>query len=251
MGLNKPSGNMYPGFWTWNGIAGCLFNCTYCYLHDKRLNFDSTPRLVEARFKDNLSKHGAINIFVGSSGDAWGNHIPSEWISRVLEYCKRFRQNTYLFQTKNPQRFIPFINDLPANTILAVTIETDWNGYSYSEAPSPRFRQVAFNEVRLRSEGRYKTMVSIEPIIWFTGQFGAFLLEMDANIYSIGADSQHSGLKEPSPDCVAALIKELRQAKKEVRLKNNLKRLLKDKSQFIETMTEIKTDILPKQLYFL
>lgn len=225
MGLNKPSGQMYPGFYTWNPITGCEYNCKYCYLHNKRLNLNMTPRLVEQRFKDNLSKYGPISIFVGSSGDGWAGHIPTEWISRTLEYCKRFSDNTYLFQTKNPARFIPFANEFPPHTILTTTIETDSIKYDLSKAPLPQIRKIAFKAVSLRSERQYRTMVSVEPILAHTERFGAFLLDIGADIYSIGADSKRSGLEEPVAYAIGELVRQLEDGGKEVRLKANLRRI--------------------------
>ena len=107
MTLNKQKGNMY-GFvtHTWNAVKGkCPYDCSYCYMKvfpQGKLHFD------EKELKTNLGEGNFI--FVGSSCDMWAKKIPLEWIVEILEHCRKHPKNTYLFQTKNPERFIPYQN---------------------------------------------------------------------------------------------------------------------------------------------
>jgi len=91
--LNKTKGNMYP--WvshTWNPIKGkCPHDCSYCYM--KRFP-QGELRLDEKALKDNLGEGNFI--FVGSSCDMWSNDIPSLWIKKVLEHCRKF-DNCFFF----------------------------------------------------------------------------------------------------------------------------------------------------------
>lgn len=50
-------------------------------------------------------------IFVGSSTDEWAANVSSEWIEQVLDYCDGF-DNRYLFQSKNPARFLMMTSTL-------------------------------------------------------------------------------------------------------------------------------------------
>ena len=45
-------------------------------------------------------------IFVTSMGDLFGEWVPDGWIDEVFDACKRAPQHTYLFLTKNPNRYI-------------------------------------------------------------------------------------------------------------------------------------------------
>ena len=47
------------------------------------------------------------DIFVCSMADLFGEWVPTEWISAVIEACKAAPQHRYLFLTKNPnERFV-------------------------------------------------------------------------------------------------------------------------------------------------
>jgi len=221
MGLNKAKGNMYPWVdYTWNPIRGkCPHECVYCYM--KR--FPQKPlRLVEEELNTSL---GCGNfIFVGSSTDMWAEEVPSGWIERVLEHCWKY-QNRYLFQTKNPGRFYEFLDLMPENVVLGTTIETNRDNSKISNAPFP------FHRLRwmlpLRNYPRFKTMISIEPIVDFDfPAMARFIIAIQPEFVSIGADSKGHGLKEPSPIKVYTLILTLRKYTIEVRVKQNLKRLL-------------------------
>ena len=139
MGLNKQSGNMYPFVThTWNPIRGrCPHQCSYCYM--KRFKVGNL-RLEERELTTNL---GSSNyIFVGSSTDMWAAEVPTEWIQRVVQHTKKYN-NTYLFQTKYPIRFLDFIEDINRNYILGTTLETN-RDYDVSLAPTPMDRWTQF-----------------------------------------------------------------------------------------------------------
>ena len=72
----------------------------------------------------------AGSIFIGSSTDMFAEDIPSEWIARVLDYCYQNRNmllpNAYLLQSKNPKRFLEFINHpIMERVVFCTTIETN------------------------------------------------------------------------------------------------------------------------------
>ena len=218
--MNKQKGNMYP--WvthTWNPIKGrCPHRCCYCYMK-KYWNKLKEPYLDEKCLKDNLGS-GNI-IFVGSSIDMWANDIPDDWILKVLSHCRKYPNNTYLFQSKNPFRFSRFRDQFPPNTILGTTLETN-RDYNFSKAPQPRLRVEALKS--WNGTGMVK-MVSIEPIMDFDlDKFISMIALCEPVFVSIGADSKRNNLPEPPKEKIVKLISELRKVTK-VRLKNNLKRL--------------------------
>lgn len=218
MGLNKQKGNMYP--WvthTWNVVKGkCPYDCLYCYMKDypqPELHFD------EKELKTNL---GSFNfIFVGSSCDMWADGIDAFWIHSVLRHCRRYPLNRYLFQDKNPARFLEFLEFMPPNHILGTTIETN-RVYGLSKAPAPEARMTAMLALPMPK------MVSIEPIMDFDLDILAgWIREIKPVFVSIGADSKGHNLPEPPSWKIEALIEELGKFT-EVKVKDNLKRLLNE-----------------------
>jgi len=161
--LNKQKGQMY-GFvtHTWNPIKGiCSHDCIYCFM--KRFGNLSPLRLVGKELNDDL---GSGNyIFVGSSTDMFAFDVQKDWIDKVLCVCRsrEYMMNKYLFQTKNPARFLEFMEDMPKDTILGVTIESNIN--HFSKAPSIKQRVKAIE--RIKKEYNFPIMITIEPIYRF------------------------------------------------------------------------------------
>ena len=217
--LNKQKGNMY-GFvtHTWNPIRGrCPHKCKYCYMIPKWDYTKSKKQILDEKvLNDNLGEGNYI--FVGSSTDMWAEDVPIEWITKVLEKCKKYK-NKYLFQTKNPKRFWNFAAGFPKNSILGTTIETNRQELikDISKAPSVQHRQFYV--------GLEPVMISIEPILDFDLDIMVnWMKDIEPKFISIGADSKRHKLQEPSKQKVETLIKELRKFT-EVKLKDNLKRL--------------------------
>lgn len=212
---------MYPWLThTWNPIRGkCPHSCVYCSIEDMARRFKKPQlpiRLDETELKTNLGEGNYI--FVGSSTDMFAKEVPSDWIYKVLEYCKDF-DNKYLFQSKNPERFQEFIHSFPKNTILGTTLETN-RDEKISKAPSPYLRK-QFMVLE------YDTMVSIEPVIDFDlDVMIKWIKEINPEFVSIGADSKGHGLPEPSWKKVQELIKGLK-GFTEIKIKDNLERLNK------------------------
>ncbi len=215
--MNKQKGNMYG--WvthTWNPIKGkCPHDCSYCYMKvfpQGELRFD------EKCMKDDLGQDNVI--FVGSSTDMFAYDIKDEWILKVLEHCRDYPRNRYLFQSKNPEKFIYFFNYFPLDTIFGTTLESDIE-HNVGNAPFPAIRVM---ELCKLSENIPK-MISIEPIMDFNlDLFTKVIKKINPKFVSIGADSKGHNLPEPSWDKVQQLITELKKFT-EVKIKDNLKRL--------------------------
>jgi len=240
MGLNKPSGNMYPWAYTWNPLAGeCPHKCTFCYVSKKvapwlkrmgNEKFYGEPRLVDSEFKTKLVVPGGYIVFVESCGDLFAYGVEESVIWRVLSYIKHYPQTTFLLQTKNPERFFDF--NIPQNCILGTTIETNRfsDNYNFSKAPSVKERYAVF---RILNRNRaidgskvYRLMVSIEPIMDFNLDILVkWIHEIEPEFVSIGADSGKNNLPEPSGQKLNQLICRLEEFT-EVRKKENLNRLL-------------------------
>jgi len=176
-------------------------------------------RLEEKELQTNLGNSNFV--FVGSSTDMWAADVPSEWIQKVLEHISKYN-NTYLFQTKNPIRFLKFLSYFKENYILGTTLETN-RDYTITKAPEPIERWMAFMQLNKYSIRR---MISIEPIMDFDlRDFLCMLRDIRPEFISIGADSKRNNLIEPPPEKIKQLIEHLK-SYTNVIIKNNLKRLL-------------------------
>lgn len=227
MALNKirKGSNMYQ--WvdmTWNPIRGkCPHGCVYCFMKDRDVG---RLRLDGRTLEDNLGS--GRTIFVGSSTDMFAGRVWDSWILMVLAKCNLY-QNNYIFQSKNPGRFLDtacgdeIAEKFPEGTILGTTLESNRDHGQGLYAPVPWARAWALTKPGL---GRFKKMVSIEPIMAFDYKiFLGWIRQIKPAFVSIGADSKGHNLPEPQPDELADFLIALREIT-EVKIKKNLHRLL-------------------------
>jgi len=223
MALNKQKGNMY-GFvtHTWNTVKGrCPHDCSYCYMkahgEQKDLHFD------EKELNTDLGEGNFI--FVGSSCDMWAESVPDEWIAKTIAHCRKYQRNNYLFQTKNPARFVRFLqhDTFPVGTVLCTTIETNRDYVQMGIAPNTHERAMQMGSYELRT---YAKMVTIEPIMDFDIKELAYYICLTGAVQvNIGADSKGHGLPEPSGYKIKLLIEAL-PGYITVEQKPNLKRIM-------------------------
>ena len=203
---------------TWNPIKGrCEFDCDYCYM--KRFP-QKDIRLDKKELKRNLGQGNFI--FVGSSTDMWSPVVPGEWIADVLGCCYQYPDNKYLFQSKNPLRFLTSYNWLKPDFILGTTIESNRN-YNISHAPKISDRVDSMQEL---SDRDFLTMVTIEPILEFDIlEMIGIIKKIKPAFVNIGADSKNHNLPEPSRRDTLVLINALKNHTI-VKVKSNLERLM-------------------------
>lgn len=219
--------NMYDWITeTWNPVGGeCPHGCFYCYVKSFKIpalkaKYSGEPRLIEREFK-NLGS-GKF-FFVCSCIDLFAC---SEFIiSKVLAHCRKYPDNMYLFQTKDTSRLMKYRHWLPADCILGTTIETNRVYPQMGNTPKPEHRM---SNIHLLHTDAFDTMVTVEPIMDFDLEEMLNLIYLCSPAWvNIGADSKGHNLPEPSPEKIKALIDGLKKAKIEVRLKPNLKRIMK------------------------
>ena len=221
MPLNKQKGNMYDFVsHTWNVIKGiCFHDCLYCYM--KKWKSLKAIRIDESELKTNLGKDNFI--FVGSSADMFAQNIPSEWILKTLEHCRKF-ENKYLFQTKEPKRVIEFKHFLPKETVICSTVESN-RFYKDIMRNSPKIEDRIYALRKLSNE--FDIYITIEPVLDFdTDILVSLLKEVMPKQVNIGADSGGHKMPEPSKEKLLNLIEQLSKFTKVVH-KKNVKRLIK------------------------
>lgn len=220
MALNKSKGNMYDFIThTWNTIKGeCLHDCSYCYM--KRWGKLNPVRFDEKELKTDLGKDNFI--FVGSSCDMFAMDIPMLWIIKTLNHCSKF-DNTYLFQTKNPEALLSSIGSfMPPKIKFCTTIESNQWHDEMGKAPEPLRRARAMHSL----SDVIECFVTIEPIMNFDVEMMVEMIKYcNPKQVNIGADSGNNNLPEPSKEKLLQLIDELKKFTT-IHKKSNLSRIL-------------------------
>ena len=210
---------------TWNPVTGCLHECVYCWsrrmaerlraIGAKKYSRGFAPTLHPKEFRRSF-RAGEL-VFVCDMGDLFGAWVPEEWILRVLSFIADWPGTTFLLLTKNPRRYLDFIDELGRldNVLLGATIETDdaerYEAWRVSKAPNVDDRLEAMRE--LRSMGFSNLMVSIEPVLDFNlDSFTEALVEIRPRLVYIGYDNYNCGLPEPPLDKTLRLVARLRGA---------------------------------------
>lgn len=244
MPLNEQSGNMYGHVsHTWNPVGGaCLHDCSYCYMktgfRGQLEKYQGPARLVERELRCQLGR--GRYIFVGSATDMWGRWVSDEAIGVVLGHCRRWPENRYLFQSKDPLRMVEFVERyglevFPPDVVLCSTVETDRDlrhglEYAVSRAPVPARRAAALARLQALAGGEVAVEVTVEPVMDFSVDELAGLLRSAApTAVNIGANTARSvELPEPPARKVRELVGMLEDQDIEVRLKKNLKRIMRE-----------------------
>ena len=248
-----------------NPLAGeCQHKCVYCYVQPMKKRFDhKNAKTFPPKFPDLMAKYSgepridekgmaAIKgegktIFVCSATDLFAENVGLGLIYAVLKRCCDYPCNTYLFQTKNPARYLHFLTGIsafPPDTILGATIEGTYAKH-LSDAPSPAVRILSMQDVAdySRKMIRYqpKTHISIEPITTWVGGTIDLIGRISPGIISIGANTSDLIFNAPAVDDLLYLIDKMRQITPDVRLKDNLKRILGD-AELLVLQTKIAVE---------
>jgi protein gp37 len=160
-------------------------------------------------------------IFIEHMNDLFSADTPTEFINRIMDHCKGYPENTYVFQTKNPVRMKLWLTSMPPNHVVGSTIETN-REYTMSKAPKPIERARAMTEIKGRK------FITIEPVLDFDVDILAnWIANINPEFLNLGADSKGHGLPEPTVDKIMQFTEKLKEYGIELREKHNLKRLMK------------------------
>ena len=220
---------MYPWVTHMHSVLGgeCQHKCSYCYV--KKLGrkrdprFSGNIRLLKEEM--NVNYGTGKTIFIEHLNDLFSYSVPDQIIFQILEHCRRYPNNKYIFQTKNPERYskIP-LSLFPPKYILGMTIETNREIPGISFAPKPFFRFSAATCLDLA----IPFFITIEPIMDFDlNEFSTWIYTLKPDFVNIGADSKGHNLPEPTAEKVESFIKVLEDNEIEIREKHNLERIMK------------------------
>lgn len=220
--VKKSHGNMYD--WVthmWTPGTGCPHQCSYCYVtKNKKL-----PEKLELEkpFPD-LGKNRII--FVGFECDLFAKSVPDSVILEVIEHCNKYRENRYVFQSKDPERMYNFIHLILDDSLFGTTIESNSNDLLsfISKAPSSDER---FKWIKKIKETGFHTFITVEPIMKLGPKvFAKSIVDANPDFVNIGADSKGHGLLEPTKEDILEMVDIIRAGNIEIRHKENLSRIL-------------------------
>jgi hypothetical protein len=230
MPLIKSTGNMYPWVDFMHTHLGgeCPHLCSYCYVN---YGFMNTPRpkrycgplrLIEKEFKVDYGT--GKTIFIEHKNDLFCADVPQDFITRIIVHCLKYPGNSYVFQTKNPERYLTMDELMPESSIFGTTIETNRDIPEISKAPRPFERMMAM----IRLNNRFRKFVTIEPALDFdVNILAGWIDNIRPEFLNLGADSKGNNLPEPSIDKIYSFINKLQEYGIEVREKHNLNRLIR------------------------
>lgn len=218
---------MYKDVETWNVFKGCNFECEYCKPSFQAINKriksckkcqDYVPHFHPER----LSKiPKARTVFVAANGDIC--FAPFEVWMQILDatraHARKHPFTEFYFQSKRPDCFAPYLEDLPKRAILLTTLETNYDqGYAkVSLAPPPQMRWSLFKKLKWD-----RKIITIEPIMQFDRkEFLRMIVEVSPMSVWVGYNSRPRAVQLPEPSLAKTmkLIDNLKDAGIEVREK--------------------------------
>ncbi len=81
------------------------------------------PTFYQHRLKEPLKVKTPSRIFTVDTGDLMGKWVPRSWIEIVLVIVSQCPWHTFMFLTKNPERFNEFA--FPRNAWIGTTVNSD------------------------------------------------------------------------------------------------------------------------------
>lgn len=203
----------------------CPHKCRYCYVFSRRFGrpkkYTGEVRLIEEEFRERYGS--GKSIFIEHCSDLFADGVAKEYIERILEHCRRYPDNKYVFQTKNPERAFLFRSSFPPKYWMGTTIESNRPYIDITSAPLPDAR---FKGISKFAGLGVKTFITIEPVLDFdVDVFADEIIKANPWFVNIGADSKGWKLPEPNLSKIKELLNRLRGAKIIVREKNNLHRI--------------------------
>lgn len=126
-----------------------LVDETGAYVRTTPYPMGFAPTLHSNKLNDPQRLKTPARIFVCSMADLFGKWVPDAWIKQVFDACRKAPWHTYLFLTKNPDRYLELAG--------AGKLPEDKNFWYGSTATSP--------DMPFWWSEYHNTFVSIEPLL--------------------------------------------------------------------------------------
>ena len=212
--ITKTCNPMAGGFYnTPEGkIVACPYECSYCWaralINKNQMKKYTGPYRVEPKELKRIFKPEDF-VFVQDMSDIGAPTVDKRVVFDILSWVGS-QPCLMLLLTKNPAFYNKYLNYLPPNTVLGVTIESDLPGVRrFSKAPPPEDRLNEMRKLGMRLKALWrprKLFVSIEPIMQFSDEFAAQIRTFKPWGVAVGYDNYKNGLPEPSLAETEALI---------------------------------------------
>ncbi len=204
--------------YTWNPVTGCKHGCPYCYAKGQAENpfyarafpYGFEPHFYSERLADPAKVRTAQTVFVTSMGDLFGDWVSDRWILPVGEACDATPRHTYIFLTKNPQRY----HRLPAHFFRG----DKWFGTTITSMDD--YHRIMTIKALPKS---VNTFISFEPVL---GDY--FDLDL-VGIPQIIIGAQTKPAKAPRLDAVLEICQDADDAGAKVFMKDSLAGLWPDR----------------------
>lgn len=140
-----------------NPIKGiCPNDCWYCYARRMYKRFKWNPEIrLDLDCLDKIEQiKKPSKIFVGSMHEIFGDWIPNDWIQAIIDRIRKYKQHTFIFLSKFPERYQYF--EFPENCWLGLTI----TGKKEKNEILTKYREL--DNVKNRKNIKF---ISFEPIL--------------------------------------------------------------------------------------
>lgn len=124
--------------------------------------------------------------------------------SEIFFYCRKYPENTYIFQTRNPKLYFNFLQDFPPKVLFSTIIETNrFISEIMKNSPQPLMRIKYIHDLKQLG---YNTMINIEPIMDFDIEiFFYMLITANPDFITISKNAIKRNIPEPEKNMVLRL----------------------------------------------
>ncbi len=210
--------------YTWNPVTGCKHGCPYCYARRiaKRFRENFEPEFHANRLGEPAEVKKPSKIFVVSMGDLFGEWVPDEWIKQVLSEANWCSHHTFMFLTKNPQRYLEYsgvkLGAWPHGNEDRIAFPRNcWAGVSVTD-----FKSWTWLSCRIQHVLAPVKFVSFEPLCENVSKFINVHGIPDGVGWVIVGAQTGPGAVKPEPRWVERIVEKCRTKKVPVFLKDNL-----------------------------
>lgn len=142
-----------------NPIVWCKHWCYYCYAKRFNERYKLIPKWDDPQFFENRLKKSSKwkswdRVFVWSMSDIFWEWISKEKIVKIFEFVNTCPDQKFMFLTKNPNRYLEFINEFPQNIMIWTTMNT--------RADIKKIDPF----IKIKSKIEIETFASLEPLLW-------------------------------------------------------------------------------------